>query len=326
MTRGPKPRKQPETIDVDVLPAEGAHGLAVMRQEAHAVRALDEEANSRVRALAAQMGYLLPADCADPELIQRDISANMRRSVEACLEVGRGLVVLKELCEHGEFLDRLDSVGINDRVARKFMQAARKCSNRPLKATLEAAGSQTKLFELMILDEEQLDELEEFGRTGSLVRDDIDGMSVKELKAAVRDARAENTAKEELLAERSKQRDALQEKLIRAAQAKPDEKLAALRKEAESISLTVQAYIQGAMRQTIIALQEGKEQHGIDCDIFLAGLFGEMKVMLDRVRDEFFIPDAGPLGIPEWIREGAYKDGLENLDELNSMAQDASRN
>lgn len=136
MTRGPKPRKQPETIDVDVLPAEGAHGLAVMRQEAHAVRAL-----------AAQMGYLLPADCADPELIQRDISANMRRSVEACLEVGRGLVVLKELCEHGEFLDRLDSVGINDRVARKFMQAARKCSNRPLKATLEAAGSQTKLFE-----------------------------------------------------------------------------------------------------------------------------------------------------------------------------------
>ncbi|MBS0474141.1 MAG: DUF3102 domain-containing protein [Proteobacteria bacterium] len=326
MTRGPKPRKQPETIDVDVLPAEGAHGLAVMRQEAHAVRVLDEEVDSRVRALASEIGYLLPADCADPELIQRDIRANIQRSVEACLEVGRGLVVLKELCGHGHFMDRLDAMQLNPGVARKFMQAARKFPKRSSTSVLEVVGNQTKLFELMILDEDQLDELEEFGRTGSLVRDEIASMSVRQLRDKVRDLVAENTAKEELLAERSKQRDALQEKLIRAAQAKPDEKLAALRKEAESISLTVQAYIQGAMRQTIIALQEGKEQHGIDCDLFLAGLFGEMKVMLDKVRDEFFIPDAGPLGIPEWIREGAYKDGRENLDELNSMAQDASRN
>ena len=40
--------------------------------------------------------------------IQRDISANMRRSVEACLEVGRGLAVLKAACGHGNFVARLD--------------------------------------------------------------------------------------------------------------------------------------------------------------------------------------------------------------------------
>lgn len=74
--------------------------------------------------------YLLdePA-CADPDLIQRDISANMRRSVEACLEVGRGLAVLKQACEHGQFMAQLDVLGIDHSVAKRFMQAAVKFSN-----------------------------------------------------------------------------------------------------------------------------------------------------------------------------------------------------
>lgn len=61
-----------------------------MAPVAQAVALLDERA-SRVRAVALQMGYQLPGDGVDADLIQRDIAANMRRSVEACLEVGRGL-------------------------------------------------------------------------------------------------------------------------------------------------------------------------------------------------------------------------------------------
>ncbi|MBK9442570.1 MAG: hypothetical protein IPN53_15235 [Comamonadaceae bacterium] len=80
---------------------------------------------SAVRAVALQMGYALPADCTDPDLIQRDISANMRRSVEACLEVGKGLRVLKEACSHGNFLARLDVLGIDDAVARSSCRRLR---------------------------------------------------------------------------------------------------------------------------------------------------------------------------------------------------------
>ena len=88
-----------------------------------AVALLDERA-SRVRAVALQMGYQLPGDGVDADLIQRDIAANMRRSVEACLEVGRGLAVLKEACEHGEFRARLEVLGVEKTVATRFMLAA----------------------------------------------------------------------------------------------------------------------------------------------------------------------------------------------------------
>ena len=83
--RGRKPLAAavPVVVDADLAPV------------AQAVAVLDERA-SRVRAVALQMGYQLPGDGVDADLIQRDIAANMRRSVEACLEVGRGLAVLKE--------------------------------------------------------------------------------------------------------------------------------------------------------------------------------------------------------------------------------------
>ena len=70
--RGRKPLAAavPVVVDADLAPV------------AQAVAVLDERA-SRVRAVALQMGYQLPGDGVDADLIQRDIAANMRRSVEA---------------------------------------------------------------------------------------------------------------------------------------------------------------------------------------------------------------------------------------------------
>ena len=160
---------------------EAAKQLAVIQSQQEAT----------VRAVAAQLGYQLPADCTDPDLIQRDIAANMRRSVEACLEVGRGLRVLKEACEHGQFISRIDSLGIEVRVAQKFMASAAKFSNAASTPLLKAAGNQTKLFEMLVLDDEQIEELELTGQTGELQLDDIATMSVKELRTAVRETRAD---------------------------------------------------------------------------------------------------------------------------------------
>lgn len=153
--------------------------------------------DSMVRAVAAQLGYQLPADCTDPDLIQRDIAANMRRSVEACLEVGRGLAVLKTSCGHGNFMARLDVLGIDRFVAAKFTQAATKFSNVSSTTHLtKAIGNQTKLFEMLVLDDEQLEELELTGQTGELKLDAVATMSVKELRASVRKLQEDIKAKQ----------------------------------------------------------------------------------------------------------------------------------
>ncbi len=153
----------------------------------------DQQAQARVRAIALQVGYQLPADSTDADLIQRDIAANMRRSVEACLEVGRGLYALKEACKHGEFGKRLDVLGIEAPVASRFIAAARKFANLPTSANLtKAIGTQSRLFEMLVLDDEQIGELALTGETGELKLDDIATMSVKELRSALRQSKQDH--------------------------------------------------------------------------------------------------------------------------------------
>jgi chromosome segregation ATPase len=59
---------------------------------------------------------------------------------------------------------------------------------------LPKIDSQTKLFELLVLDDEEIAELAESGMTGELALDDVATMSVKELRAALRESRAEREA------------------------------------------------------------------------------------------------------------------------------------
>ena len=174
---------------------------AALTSANQAVALLDERA-SRVRAVALQMGYQLPGDGVDADLIQRDIAANMRRSVEACLEVGRGLAVLKEACEHGEFIARLGVLGMDRHVAARFALAAAKFSNVPPAAHLtKAIGSQSKLFELLVLDADEVQELAAGGEVRGLDADDIAGMTRNELRAALKASRDQLAAKDRVLAD-----------------------------------------------------------------------------------------------------------------------------
>lgn len=184
----------------------------VLEQESSALNALavaNQQQDARVRAVALRVGYQLPADSTDPDLIQRDIAANMRRSVESCLEVGRGLIALKEACAHGQFMSRLDVLGIEDRVARRFMQSALKFTNRASTPVLKAAGNQTKLFEMLVLDDDQIEELELTGQTGELKLDDVATMSVKELRTKLRELRHKDEATQRLLDDKNKKLDEL---------------------------------------------------------------------------------------------------------------------
>lgn len=242
--------------------------------------------DSAVRAVALQMGYQLPADCTDPDLIQRDISANMRRSVEACLEVGKGLRVLKEACGHGNFMSRLDDLCIDVDVAGRFIQAAKRFSNSPTSANLaKAINSKSKLFEMLLLDDEQLEELELTGQTGELSLDDVATMSIKELRHAVREARADKEAGDKLLADKNTKIDRLSRHIQKAT---PDQVLLELQKEATTLMNDALGCVRGQIRQAFIAIQNHTEA---DHSVFMAGLLGQLQADVTAVREEFNLPD-----------------------------------
>ena len=195
------------TTELQTTPDMEAEILHADMRALDAVAVANQQQHNAARIVASQLGYQLPADCVDPDLIQRDIAANMRRSIEACLEVGKGLLVLKEACQHGAFMARLDVLGIEPRVAQRFMQAARKFSNATAPSLLKAAGNQTKLFELLVLDDEQIEELELTGQTNGLTIDDIGKMGFRELRKECRGLRDKVHALERLNDDKNKKID-----------------------------------------------------------------------------------------------------------------------
>ncbi|MCO5356551.1 hypothetical protein [Acidovorax kalamii] len=266
---------------------------AVIAQDISAANQLaliTRETETRVRAVALQMGYQLPADATDPDLIQRDIAANMRRSVEACLEVGRGLAVLKAACEHGNFVARLDVLGVDKYVAARFMQSAAKFAKLPTSATLKAIGNQSKLFEMLVLDDEQIEELELTGQTGELSLDDVATMSVKELRAAVREVRAEKAAVDKVLADKNTAMDKLRAQVKRIATIPPDDALADLQREATSNMNDALGAIRGGLRAALIAMNNHGDERGMH-SVFMAGLVGQVAAELATLREEFNLPD-----------------------------------
>lgn len=292
MTAGRKPLSATDIIDVidphlDQPKIEGA--MAQMRVDATELALVQAQHDSAVRAVALQMGYQLPADCTDPDLIQRDISANMRRSVEACLEVGRGLAVLKTACGHGNFVARLDVLGIDRKVAVKFMQSASKFSNvSSTRHLTEAIGNQTKLFEMLILDDEQIEELELTGQTGELKLDAIATMSVKELRAALRDERLEREADKGVLEAKNKRIDKLERDAVRIGKSTPDQVLLELQKESTALMNDALGCVRGQIRSAFIALKNHSDD---DNSLFMAGLVGQLQGDLNALREEFNLPD-----------------------------------
>ena len=270
---------------------------------------------SAVRAIAITIGYQLPSDFTDPDLIQRDVATNMRRSVEACLEVGKGLTVLKAACGHGNFVARLDVLGIEPSVAWRFMQSATKFAKLPTSATLKAIGNQTKLFEMLVLDDEQIAELELTGQTGELSLDDVATMSVKELRAALREERQEHEATKKVSLDKSTSNDKLRNQLKRIKDVPPDETLQKIHAELSDVASASIGMVRGKLRMGFQAVVDHLMEHGTgdnDSAYILAGYVNQLQVELISLRAEFHLPDQVGDGTPAWEVWNQQQDAKKN--------------
>ena len=150
-----------------------------------------------------------------------------REAQEAFFEFGRVLVVLKEHMPHGKFQETVKSeFGISPEAARKMIQATVKfCSPQLLKAQpkLIALGK-SKLFELMTEDDEDLRELADGRSVNGITLDDVDRMTVKELRLALREARDTAEAKDKVIADKNTKIDQLAEKVAKKQSAADEPK------------------------------------------------------------------------------------------------------
>ncbi|WP_313042038.1 DUF3102 domain-containing protein [Acinetobacter sp.] len=184
-----------------------------MDLEQQATEIAVSEHAQKLGVLATQLGY---QGSLTVGAVEDEIRFYQQRSVEAVMELGKRLLILKEMTPHGEFSKRIEMLGISKRTAQRFMSVVLKFSKTTSMSLLEKSGNGTKLLELMVLDDDDIEIIDAGGSIGDVSLDAIETMSVRELKKALREAKADNAAKDQLIQKKDSKINELDANLSKA--------------------------------------------------------------------------------------------------------------
>lgn len=210
----------------------------------------------------------------------------MAQSAEAMLEAGKRLVILKEHEPHGDFENIVrEQLALPERTAQRMMQSAIKYLSPKLqsKAPALALLGKTKMFELMTEDDEALAQLADGGTVAGMSLDDIDRMSSRELRKALREAKESLEAKDEVAAKNQKRITQLQEKSVLLQKLPADEKAKQLRSEIAGQQTGIDEEIRTNFFNALQALVD----HGDDHQAFIDAQIQMLHDAVKLLRDEF---------------------------------------
>lgn len=235
----------------------------------------------------------------------------MAQSAEAMLEAGKRLVILKENEPHGEFISILENeLGLPYRTSVRMMQASTKYLSPVLKSNVPTLAhlGKSKLFELMTEDDESLAELADGGTVAGLKLDDVDRMSCRELRQALREARETSAAQQRVLADKNEKIDSLSTKLEKKSRIqppKPDEEVKKLRAEVTALAVEAESAIAVRLSSAFETLCAYCAANMIDTPRdFMAGLVCQLESTARSLRSTFDLPDE-PTGnaAPSWLTD-----------------------
>lgn len=191
MTRGRK--NLPSVIEqTEPLAAEAVAAIEHDMQESAALPAALAEVQENAIVLAKQLNYEGSLTVGG---LEEEIKFFQRRSVEAVLEMGKRLLLLKEVTGHGSFIESIERLGIGERMAQRFMVSTIKFSKASSTTLLALPNlNQGKLLELLVLDDGEIEALNNGDQVRGIQLDDVDCMSVSELRRALRKEKADKEA------------------------------------------------------------------------------------------------------------------------------------
>lgn len=263
-------------------------------------------------AIMEQFGEGLPYD---RNRIVHEARFYMDQSAEAMLEAGKRLLILKENEPHGEFQSiTRDELNLEPRIAQKMAQAALKYLSPQLASNAKALShlGRTKLYELMLEDDEELAELAEGGTVAGMTLDDIDRMTTRELRKALRESKEDLSASRKLNAEKSQEINELKETKFKTID--PD---LAIQKwihefgeEHEKFLRTFIATVPFFFQQ----LEDDYNNRGVSHMGLMAGFLHDIEREIASVRAQFDIPE---LAEPDT----SWNDGPSEEDENFEMPE-----
>lgn len=274
MARHPNPAVEP----ADALPT--LSRLSADMVQYHAAEALLAE---NTKLLAVQLRY---DGSLHPDALEDGIRDSQTLVNLELFKIGARLLLLKEQCAHGEFMQRCERLDIAPRAAQKIMQVSLKFSNAPSTAHLQKLGK-TKLIELLALDDEEVKELSSEGSVRGIELDSIDRMSCSELRKQLRDAKAQAEGTQKLLSEKNTKLDELHTALNadkakkRPSLQSPSQELQALLGEVGALTDSIASTLIADFNRLFVRICDHHAIHGgTSMDVmtgFLSRIAGEVE-------------------------------------------------
>ncbi len=232
----------------------------------------------------------------------------VRQTFEAMFELGRVLIVLKEHTEHGRFREIAEAeFGLHYRETARLMHATRRFVTPKMQAAqpkLKDLGK-SKLLELLTEEDDALIELTEGGDINGLTLDDVDRMTVKELRKALREAREDTDAARKVSTDKNNKINELEEKLAKKTSASKAPAASDvgedLKLQLSSLAVGIESQI-SRLRPLIKDLMANTDETGIDHTPVIVGTINQLIRDCEGIREEFVLPNEAPIdGKPEWI-------------------------
>lgn len=178
------------SIDIHPIAENVASSIADDMRASAALPATLAAIEQETQALAKTLGYDGPLS---PDLLEEGARESLARINFEIFSVGARLLLIKAQCAHGEFIERLERLGIERTMAKRLMQATRKFPNGATSHHLASLGK-SKIFELVVLDDDEADAFANGEEVRGITQDDAYRMSVSELRVALRMERADKEA------------------------------------------------------------------------------------------------------------------------------------
>ena len=240
-----------------------------------------------------------------------EIRHYMGESARTMLEAGARLALIRSQEPHGEWEQTCEVLNLLPRTAQRMISSALKFSNATTSSQIERLGT-SKLFELLVLDDDDAEILTSGGSLDGIGDlDDVSKMTVRELRAALREAREESHAKDSVLAGKSQKIDNLQTQLERKKKSTPSEEWewAPYRNDLLGVCEGLVNSIEADMRRAMLEINQQAEQSGglpEVIDLARAQALTCVMQSLIGIQNEFAIEvDLESIITPPWMAEAA---------------------
>ena len=233
------------------------------------------------------------------------------KTMEGMFELGRALIVLKEHTEHGRFTEIVQrEFGIKTAETARLMRATQRFATPQMQKAAPKLMDlgKSKLLELLVEEDVTLVGLADGGEVNGMTLDDVDRMTVRELRVALRENREDAQAKDKVLADKNAKIDELAEKLEKAKkkggvkEPNPADVASELHMAVGAKEVAIRSQL--AQLGDYFAQMAAHEQvHGLSHQARMVGVLNQIIMDCQHLRDQYGLPEnTGDDGVPEWLQ------------------------